>query len=98
MWNLFKRLPPEPITNRYKTLDWSQVTTLEEVIYILSKMRLTKNIMIDEDCWNDPKSKTCLVKILLKQPILDLKKLQRFTKNEKDTYVGKVCRTESCAI
>jgi hypothetical protein len=80
MWNLFKRLQPEPITNRYKTLDWSQVTTLEEVIYILSKMRLTKNIMIDEDCWNDPKIKNLLGKDITETTYIGFEKTTKFYK------------------
>jgi hypothetical protein len=80
MWNLFKRLQPESITNRYKTLDWSQVTTLEEVTYILSKMRLTKNIMIDEDCWNDPKIKNLLGKDITETTYIGFEKTTKVYK------------------
>ena len=60
MWNLFKRTKPDPIVVRTKPLDWPKVTTVEEVIYILSKLRLTQNTCVDEDSWNDPKVKHLL--------------------------------------
>ena len=60
MWNLFKKEKQESTVFRTKPLDWSKVTTLEEVIYILGKMNLTKDLKVDEDSWNDPKVKHLL--------------------------------------
>lgn len=64
MWNLFKKEKQESTVFRTKSLDWSKVTTLEEVIYILGKMNLTKNLKVDEDSWNDPKVKHLLGSVI----------------------------------
>lgn len=74
MWNPFKRLKPDPIIYRYKTLDWSRVTTLEEVIYILSKMGLTKNLLVYQDSWDDPKVKHLLGKVITEKTYIGFEK------------------------
>ena len=52
MWPFNKKDKPKAIY-RYRTLDWTKVKTVEEVIFILSKMNHTKNIRVSEDCWAD---------------------------------------------
>ena len=45
---------PEPVIIRSKKIDWSKVTTLDDVILILRNFRSTKDIMVDEKYWKDP--------------------------------------------
>jgi hypothetical protein len=43
-------------------------------------MRLTKNIMIDEDCWNDPKIKNLLGKDITETTYIGFEKTTKFYK------------------
>ena len=38
---------------RYRELDWSKVKTVEELIFILSRLNSTKQIKVSEDSWKD---------------------------------------------
>ena len=58
MWGPFKRA--KPVTYRTKSIDWDRVTTLEEVILILSKLGVSSNIRVDEEHWNDSNVKHLL--------------------------------------
>ena len=60
--NPFKK--PDPIVFRTKTIDWSKVKTLEEVIYILSNMERFKRIEVDESEWDDPVIKGLIGKVI----------------------------------
>lgn len=52
MWPFKKKDNPKSIY-RYRTLDWTKVKTVEEVIFILSVLNSTKEIRVSEDCWAD---------------------------------------------
>ena len=60
--NPFKK--PDPIVFRTKTIDWSKVKTLEEVILILSRLGVSSNIKVDEEHWNDSNVKHLLGSVI----------------------------------
>ena len=46
---------PEETKFEYRVIDWSKVTTVEDVVNILSNIRLTHRVKVGKIEWEDPK-------------------------------------------
>ena len=46
MWNPFKKSKTEETKFEYRVIDWSKVTTVEDVVNILSNLRLTHRVKV----------------------------------------------------
>ena len=57
MWPFSK---PKVTVYRTKTIDWSKVTTVEQVVAILQGLKLTQDITVGEKLWDDPVIKDIL--------------------------------------
>lgn len=51
MWPFSK---PTVTVYRTKKVDWDKVDNLEQVIAILKGLRITQDIKVAEELWNDP--------------------------------------------
>ena len=55
MWNPFKKSKTEETKFEYRVIDWSKVTAVEDVVNILSNLRLTHRVKVGKVEWEDPK-------------------------------------------
>ena len=46
MWNPFKKSKTEETKFEYRVIDWSKVTTTEDVVNILSNIGLTRRVKV----------------------------------------------------
>ena len=51
----FKKSKPEETKFEYRVIDWSKVTAVEDVVNILSNIRLTHKVKVGRVEWEDPK-------------------------------------------
>ena len=55
MWNPFKKSKAKETKFEYKVIDWTKVTTTEDVVNILSNIGLTRRVKVGKIEWEDPK-------------------------------------------
>ena len=55
MWNPFKKPKSEETKFEYRVIDWTKVTTVEDVVNILSNIGLTRRVKVGKVEWEDPK-------------------------------------------
>ena len=46
MWNPFKKSKAEETKFEYRVIDWTKVTTVEDVVNILSNIGLTRKVKV----------------------------------------------------
>lgn len=68
MWPFRK---PKVTIYRTKKINWSKVTTVKQIVAILQGLKLTQDITVGEQLWNDPTIKEILGDRITKRIYVD---------------------------